>query len=111
MNQGDRIFACSDGLLEARSKGGELFGAARLEACFEGIGAPHLFKAVEEAVTAHRDGQAQEDDLAFVEVQCGVGYGAVEYLKRFASTKQPTTWRVEFRFSADSYGRLICYRW
>ena len=102
VNRGDRIFACSDSLLEARSRSGELFGEARLEACFENTPAPHLFNAVEEAVTAHRDGHAQEDDLTFVEVQCGVGYGAVEYRQRFASTRRPTKWHAEFRFAADS---------
>jgi two-component system, HptB-dependent secretion and biofilm response regulator len=102
VNRGDRIFACSDGLLEARSRSGEFFGEARLEACFESASAPCLFNAVERAVTAHRDGQAQEDDLTFVEVQCGVGYGAVEYRQRFASTKRPTKWHAQFRFAADS---------
>lgn len=65
--QGDRVFTFTDGVLEARSPDGEMFGFERIEASLAGgTGAEGLFEAVEQ----FRKGPTA-DDVLIVEVGIG----------------------------------------
>lgn len=69
---GDRIFLYSDGLIEARNAGGEMFGKDRLEQEIiqsERVAAS-ICERIQETVTRFREGQAAHDDIAFVQLTC-----------------------------------------
>lgn len=68
MEVGDRCFLWSDGIHEARSSAGEMFGEQRLHAVFENRDAREIFKGILDAVHAFTGDRAVEDDLSLVEV-------------------------------------------
>ena len=68
---GDRIFAYSDGVLEAGNPQGQQFGLERLLACVETADEPdQIFTAIESALYRHRAGRAQDDDITLLEMHC-----------------------------------------
>jgi CheY-like chemotaxis protein/anti-sigma regulatory factor (Ser/Thr protein kinase) len=65
---GDRIFMCSDGILEAQDAGGRMFGAARLDAVFDAGHAPDdVFQAVRQSVLDFLHGTPPQDDFTMLE--------------------------------------------
>ncbi len=69
LNPGDRVFLCSDGLFEARSPVGEMWGWERLEAMLQSVGNVPLNDALQETVASARQWQQAEnfsDDAALV---------------------------------------------
>lgn len=67
----DRIYAFSDGVLEAENPSGERFGTERIEASLNtGDGDEGAFANIVSNVNAFRQGQQQGDDVTLVEVLC-----------------------------------------
>ena len=67
LNPGDRVLACSDGLIEAHNPGAELFGTGRLvEALGQGATLEASVAAIESALARHVAGAAQSDDIAYL---------------------------------------------
>lgn len=70
-NHGDRVYLCSDGLIDARDTSGEMFGQERLMSLIRANrDRNYLFDEVRYAVTRFRGDQPQEDDITLVEVLC-----------------------------------------
>ncbi|QEP45222.1 serine/threonine-protein phosphatase [Ectothiorhodospiraceae bacterium BW-2] len=66
---GDRLYAYSDGITEARSPAGEMFGKQRLEACFLQNSAPErLFEEILATIERFTAGLSQGDDLTIIEI-------------------------------------------
>lgn len=69
LNEGDRIFLWSDGIIEARSPEGELFGDERLRQVFDETNDKSLlFDEVHRRVLKFIGGAERSDDLSMVEV-------------------------------------------
>ncbi|WP_447983465.1 ATP-binding SpoIIE family protein phosphatase [Nitrospira sp. Nam74] len=108
---GDRIFLYSDGLLDARSAHGDMFGQTRLEQEVlhaERSGA-RLCDRIQEAVTRFRDGQAAHDDIALVQLTCdpalsppGTDLHAPEPHCETASGN----WHIQLALEADALQRV-----
>jgi CheY-like chemotaxis protein/anti-sigma regulatory factor (Ser/Thr protein kinase) len=66
---GDRILMCTDGVLELRNPGGEMYGADRLEVLLGSLppGAP-AFERVKAELDQHMGSAGREDDITLVEV-------------------------------------------
>jgi len=64
----DVVVLYTDGVNEAMSPGGELFGMGRLERCIATapLGASVVGKAIREAVRTHTDGRDQSDDITLI---------------------------------------------
>lgn len=71
LGPGDAVVLYTDGVTEARSRGGALFGAEGLDAALASAGcnAHAILEAVERAVDAHTDGQPPEDDRCLVVIR------------------------------------------
>lgn len=68
---GDRLFTCSDGLVERLSPAGEMFGAERLLDLMRAPGPlPGVFDRVRAAVETHAGGEAGHDDSMLAELIC-----------------------------------------
>lgn len=68
---GDRMFVCTDGIIEAENAGQEPFGADRLiGALAEAPIAGFSSLAIDRALLAHRGGSAMRDDATYLEVRC-----------------------------------------
>jgi CheY-like chemotaxis protein len=65
---GDRCYLWSDGIHEARSSAGEMFGEQRLHSMFQDREPGHIFGAILDAVHAFTGERAVDDDLSLVEV-------------------------------------------
>ena len=69
--EGDRIFAYTDGVIEASGHEGEMFGQARLESLFELNQVPaQLFDEVLAGLRHYCDGVSQSDDTTMIEICC-----------------------------------------
>jgi serine phosphatase RsbU (regulator of sigma subunit) len=61
-----QLFACSDGVLEARDAQGEHFGRERLLSTLAASPPPHRIAAVRSALEAHVDRGLQTDDISLL---------------------------------------------
>lgn len=67
---GDRIYAYSDGLVEAENPAGELFGEPRLLELLSPTGDAGDFEHIRTSLEEFRQGQAQRDDITLMEIEC-----------------------------------------
>lgn len=67
---GDRIYAYSDGLPEAVSPDGSMFGEERLSALLADTALEDPFAAICAALTEFRQGHEQHDDITLIEIGC-----------------------------------------
>lgn len=65
----DRIYAYSDGLIEAVDPAGRMFGAARLETLLTATDTAG-FETVRADLARFRQGQTQRDDITLIEIEC-----------------------------------------
>ena len=65
-HDGHHLLLCSDGILEATSAKGELFGEARLLDAIAGCEPQHWITAIKDAVVNHLQGESAHDDLTAV---------------------------------------------
>lgn len=71
IGQDERIYLYSDGLIEARSPVGEMFGQERLDKYFSRKQAPDsLFEDIRDGFSTFCVGKKQEDDITMVEIIC-----------------------------------------
>ncbi len=70
ISAGDLIYLCTDGITEARSPSGEMFGSRRLESVLSS-GQAHGsgFNALREAIKDYCQDSQQEDDMTLIEVR------------------------------------------
>ena len=70
ISTGDLIYLCTDGITEARSPDGEMFGSRRLEAVLaSGQAHGSGFDALREAIKDYCQDTEQEDDMTLIEVK------------------------------------------
>ncbi len=71
VTEGDRVYVCTDGVVEATNTDGEMYGEERLEACFSGGKDPDtFFDDVCKDLDDFRSGVKQSDDIAIIEIKC-----------------------------------------
>ncbi len=68
MEQGDRIYVYSDGVIEIESPGGERYGEERLLKVLESLGADERFDAVRRELDRFRGDAPQRDDITLLEI-------------------------------------------
>ena len=80
LHRGERLLLYTDGLVEAKNKHGERFGAQRLTGHFQ-AGLPDVFQQIVDDCLAFQSGTKQLDDISIIEVRC---------VPVSQETKQPT---------------------
>ena len=71
IDQGERIYVYSDGLIEARSPDGEMFTQERLDEYFARNQPPNgLFEDIQDGFSTFCTGKTQEDDITISEIIC-----------------------------------------
>jgi len=78
IQHGDRIYLCSDGVVEARNPRGELLGQPRLEKLIQQVGSGDGFEQIVSAINAFIAGVPSSDDTTLAEVTCDLESGAYE---------------------------------
>jgi CheY-like chemotaxis protein/anti-sigma regulatory factor (Ser/Thr protein kinase) len=74
IEEGDKIYIYSDGIIEASNHEGEMFGTDRLLDYFkEGADVDNLFENIIKGVNQFRFGIGQSDDITMVEFTCSKG--------------------------------------
>ncbi|HEY7494574.1 MAG TPA: fused response regulator/phosphatase [Candidatus Tectomicrobia bacterium] len=100
----DRVYAYTDGVIEARNTDDEMFGQQRLETAV--VQAQHsdtAFEGIRDGLLAFRAGEQQSDDLTLIEIVCDASLannGRVQVPIHQAS-KLPTAWQITLELSAD----------
>ncbi len=84
---GDRVYAYSDGVIEARNDDGDEFGQGRLEAVIRKAGASErIFESISSELDEFCGDRSQADDITLVEILCAQsrrrGGGADDDIKR-----------------------------
>ena len=101
---GERIYAYTDGVIEASNPEGELFGQKRFEAYFQQEHAPtQKFEALCAGLQAFRAGSPQRDDVTLIEITCDpiLAEQTNAAPPRAAVARAPMPWQMRFVFGAD----------
>lgn len=93
---GDRVYAYSDGLIEAVNPGGEMFGAARLDALLMSADGSGSFQALCAELGEFRQGCPQRDDITLIEIECIKPVAVVEHAPAALQGAGALSLRVEF---------------
>ncbi|WP_447747445.1 ATP-binding SpoIIE family protein phosphatase [Pseudomonas nicosulfuronedens] len=103
MEEGDRVFLFSDGVLEARNATGEAFGEERLRQVYaEGFAPSRLFDGIQAAVSRFR-GEAQ-DDVSMLEIALVPEDSLQRPPLAFSDNglSSPLDWSASFEFRAPT---------
>ncbi len=109
LRSGDRLFFCSDGVLETPGPQGERFGNARFDALFaEELPAEDLFDELLHRLQTFQADTRQLDDVTLVEVvydqqllELGDATLAAEGGRGGRADIPPTSWALDFVLEAD----------
>ncbi len=101
---GQRVFAYSDGIIEAENPAGDMYGQTRLEACFDpAMPADRIYARITDGAAEFCGDESQSDDLTLVELYCDpevmVARGKEKQEKK--NTRPPMHWRFQLEFEAD----------
>lgn len=105
MDNGDRVFLWSDGIIESHNRDGEMFGEARLDALFNAVGeADQLFGAILGAVDDFIGDGRRDDDItllsaAMVDLDV-LGLPVIQSSK--GSIGGPLDWQLTLTLQAQS---------
>lgn len=106
LDNDDRIYIYSDGLIEAINGKGEPFGQERLLAQLDGNSDPSSsFDGIVQSLESFRGRVPQEDDITLIEVRCDGGQEKVptgEGTVQRSSVKAPLGWRVSLELDGDT---------
>ena len=105
VQEGDRIFIYSDGVIEAENPKGEMYGQERLEEVLT-VGRPPetIFDEIQSGLDTFRDGAPQSDDITLIEVTCDANLLAAGYDRQAIHMpgRPPMTWSVDVKMEADT---------
>jgi len=105
MEDGDRLFMWSDGIVEARDEKGEMFGEDRLQAIFKDNFAPdELFAAVQERVSVFVGESERDDDTTLIELmmveESELDLSSLNMQQ--GTVKGPSDWKMDYELGVDS---------
>lgn len=69
LSAGDKLYFSTDGIIESTNDGGEMFGETRLSELFQNYD-NDAFEQVLDTFRNFCDGNQQEDDITFIEINC-----------------------------------------
>lgn len=109
IREGDRIYICSDGVLETRNQQAEMFGRERFNALFEAGLAPQvLFDTILERLSEFQAGSLQQDDVTLLEIcydqsllEQRTGTLEAEASGRGRISAAPSSWGMSLVLSAE----------
>lgn len=104
MEEGDRLLLYTDGVLEARSPSGEMFGEARVHECVKrGQATDCAFKEIVSALVVFSGEDAQEDDITIVDVPCDkvIENAAARIQPDLPKPSRVLPWHIEVRLGPD----------
>jgi anti-sigma regulatory factor (Ser/Thr protein kinase) len=105
VSAGERIYAYTDGVIEASNPHGALFGQERLEACLgQDEAAQQRFEAICERLWAFHDGGPQRDDLTLIEITCDAttAHAADTEAVAAPAVQAPLHWNMSLALGADT---------
>ncbi|MEM7252169.1 MAG: fused response regulator/phosphatase [Pseudomonadota bacterium] len=103
IDDGDRVYIASDGLVEAESASGQRFGTVAYEACIGETKDPNcVFDAVVNALQCIVREREPSDDVTFVELRCERQRTRPDGAESRLGTRRPTNWRFELEFDAKT---------
>ena len=101
VQNGDRIYLFSDGLIESRNGQGQMFGQDRLERLIAGnLVRARLFEEIRQEAAAFRKDQPQSDDITLVEVLCDTAY-LEKILEANKAHRRTANWKMSLRMGPD----------
>jgi CheY-like chemotaxis protein len=100
---GERVYAYTDGVIEASAPTGEMFSQPRLEAYLKQDCVPEqVFETICAGLTAFRAGSAQHDDLTLIEITCDARLANQASSEATASSvaRVPACWHMALELDA-----------
>ncbi len=100
----DRIFLWSDGILEARSASGEMFGEERLQSILDsGLPVEAVFDSILDPVKRHLGEGVGDDDVSMVSLEMPSAEQAQELLSRAPKSRGSLAdWAMELKLNTSS---------
>ncbi len=102
---GDRVYAFTDGVIEASNPQREMFGQERLEACFTHNRNPEsLFDEIRHSLTAFRAGSSQSDDTTLIAITCDPALAHRDSMQVVVhqQTKPAMHWQLRLELGIDA---------
>ena len=104
VEEGDRIYVYSDGVIETRGPGDAMFGQERLEGILEKNTSPEdVFVEILDGLARFRKGEGQDDDITMIEVTCDADCQrrANENTSNRLPARAPAYWQVCYELSSE----------
>jgi CheY-like chemotaxis protein len=105
MENGDRLYMWSDGIIEARNADSDMFGEERLRSIFEsGLSPDSLFETVKERVSDFVGESERDDDTTIIELRM-VDESELEdseLVMKQGTITGPSDWSLEYELGVDS---------
>jgi len=103
LEYGDRLYAATDGIMEAHNTDGEMFGRDRLlDTMKENMQSEKLFEKILSEVDVFSEGAAQGDDITLLEL-CHLKNVEYEQNTEFSNEhKEANNWSMEFSLDVKS---------
>lgn len=105
MENGDRLYMWSDGIIEARNADGDMFGEERLRTIFEsGLVPDSLFETVKDRVSDFVGESERDDDTTIIELRM-VDENDLEdseLVMKQGTVTGPSDWSLEYELGVDS---------
>lgn len=105
MENGDRLYMWSDGIIEARNADSDMFGEERLRSIFEsGLAPDSLFETVKERVSDFVGESERDDDTTIIELRM-VDESELEdseLVMKQGTITGPSDWSLEYELGVDS---------
>ena len=99
--QGEKVYAYSDGIIEAPNSEGELFGVERLISCIE-QNRNATFEKVLVALDRFRGRKGQTDDISVMEIRCDISLLESSASTKFLQeNKAPKPWEFKIKLDED----------
>jgi CheY-like chemotaxis protein/signal transduction histidine kinase len=105
LEPGDRIYAYTDGMIEASNPALEMFGTQRLKAHFtEAQDLDHLFETICADLASFRAGGPQDDDITFIEINRDAALANTSRMPTAAPSpsKPMAHWQLTLDLAADA---------
>ncbi len=104
VSAGERLYAYSDGLIEARGADGSLFGSERIEQLIDGEASNEaVFDAICKSISVFRGGEEQNDDLTLLELELGDALGVADAAAAAeAPERAPMPWRTVIELGPEA---------
>lgn len=103
LEQGDRVFAFTDGLPDACNRDGRMFGLQTIENILTSAqSGDDCCDLIMRQLRSHMGDACQQDDISMVEIIADATLADPSAKQEFTTARCPASWKIDYHLEADS---------